>query len=72
MPALGRYAMALNLPSWLRKNLVTVGAAGRLVFQDKMIDLLSEPTTLADIKVAWNGCMDTALGEVAATHFDEP
>jgi hypothetical protein len=50
------------LAEWLVHNLATIGPRCRALFQAKMIELLSEPGTPAEVRVAWNDKMDEAIG----------
>ena len=43
-----------DIEQWLVNTLVTVGAKGRKLFQDRMIELLSGSETSTVLRVAWN------------------
>ncbi|MGH9783475.1 MAG: restriction endonuclease, SacI family [Terriglobia bacterium] len=60
----------VDLEPWLRNNLATIGQPCRAIFQSKMIDLLTKQGVPADLRVAWNSKMDSAIaGSDPATHF---
>ncbi len=66
--AVGHEMNFVSLREWLVHNLATIGPVCRVLFQAKMIELLSAPGSAADLKVAWNECMDAAIhakGETA-------
>jgi len=51
----------VDLQTWVRDILVTLGSEDRRVFQDEMIDLLSGPDVPRMTKLVWNEALQTVL-----------
>ncbi|HWY60935.1 MAG TPA: restriction endonuclease, SacI family [Rhizomicrobium sp.] len=60
--AAGHEMNFMPIQTWLRSILGTIGPDCRILFQDKMIALIGLLDVPADLKIAWNGRMDSAIG----------
>ncbi len=60
--AVGHEMNFVCLPKWIFCNLATIGPKCRIIFQDKMIELCQSVGVPAELKLAWNTCMERAIG----------